>query len=230
MNKLFAIADLHLSFSCDKPMDIFPGWEDHASRIETNWRKVVGENDTVVVPGDISWAMTTEEARPDLDFINKLPGRKIIGRGNHDYWWNTMSKLNAFKEENGWDTISFLFNNAYEFEDYAIAGCRGWPFDEMSDESEKVLSREAGRLELSLAAAEKTGKEPLAFLHYPPIVCDSSQCREIVDVLKKYGVKYCFYGHLHGASVKNAFNGKKDGIEYRLISADSLGFCPKMIK
>ena len=143
---LFAIADTHLSLSADKPMDIFEGWSDYQSRLEKNWRAVVADGDTVVIPGDVSWAMGIEKAAADFAFLNGLPGRKIIMKGNHDYWWTTMRKMEKFLSENGFDTISILHNNAYRVGDIAVCGTRGWFFDAEQDADKKVLLREAGRL------------------------------------------------------------------------------------
>ena len=225
---IYAIGDLHLSFGVNKPMDIFSGWDNHAERIRDNWCKLVGPEDTVIVPGDISWGINFEEIKPDFDFINSLPGTKIIGKGNHDYWWATMKKMNEFIDENGFDTINLLFNNAYVVGDYAICGTRGWFFDDDSGEMDKIVGRECGRLERSIEEARKTGKEPVVFLHYPPLTRDS-ECKPIMDVLRKAEIKKCFYAHLHGKAIHYAFNGERDGIRFQLVSCDAINFSPMPI-
>lgn len=225
---VFTIGDLHLSFSSDKPMDIFKGWENHAQRLLNNWNAVVGENDTVIIPGDISWAMSLEGAKKDFEFIESLNGKKIISKGNHDYWWNTMSKMNAFLKENGFSSISILHNNAYLAEGLAVAGTRGWFYDDSSDADKIVIAREAGRLKRSIEEAEKLGGEIVVFLHYPPI-SSTQRCDELLDVINSHNIKRCFFGHLHGfVSPADAFI-ERDGVTYRLISADKLSFCPKLI-
>lgn len=226
--RLYGIADLHLPFGADKPMDIFRGWENHVVRLEENWRKVVTEEDTVMIPGDISWALSLEQAKADFSFIHSLPGKKIISRGNHDYWFSTKTKADKALKEWGLDSISILFNNAYEFGDYCICGTRGWVNEPGEAVDKKVLEREAGRLRLSLDAGVKTGKEIIVFLHYPPIY-GGSECYEILDVLHAYGIKTCYYGHLHGSSRRYAIGGVRDGIYYELISADHLEFAPKKL-
>ncbi len=225
---IYVIADPHLSLGVNKPMHIFRGWQDYTLRLQKNWEDIVSENDTVVIPGDISWAMSLEEAEKDLEFLNSLPGKKIIGKGNHDYWWCTMRKMNAFLEEKKLDTINFLFNNAYEAEDIAICGTRGWFFDDKSDNAEKVILREAGRLRTSIEAALISGKEPVAFLHYP-VVYESGVCEELLAVLKEYNIRRCYFGHIHGEKTGRYEKYTYDGITFSLISADFLAFCPKKI-
>ncbi len=225
---LFAIGDLHLTFGTDKPMDIFKGWDDYVTRIENNWNSVVSVSDTVIVPGDISWAMTFEEAKKDFEFINNLNGNKIILKGNHDYWWNTASKMNAFLSDNHFDSIKILHNNAFSVGNFAIAGTRGWFYDDSAEADKKVILREAGRLRTSLTEAKKLGGEIIAFLHYPP-ASSSERCDEIFDVLVEFGVKRCFFGHLHGFVPDENANLTVDGISLRLVSADNLKFCPKLI-
>lgn len=225
---VYVIADPHLSLGTQKPMDIFRGWQDYTLRLKTNWENIVSPGDTVILPGDISWAMTAEEAKEDLKFINALPGRKIIGKGNHDYWWGTMKKLKEFTDANNFDTIDFLFNNAYAVEDIAVCGTRGWFFDDKADNAEKVIAREAGRLKLSVEAALKTGNEPVAFLHYP-VVYESGVCTELLEVLKYYGIRRCYFGHIHGEKTGRYEKYTYDGITFSLVSADFLAFCPKKI-
>ena len=225
---LYAIADLHLSLSSGKPMNIFPGWDNHVERLEKNWQATVSPDDTVVVPGDISWAINFEEAKADFDFINRLNGHKVIMKGNHDYWWNSMAKMNRFLEENGFDTITIVHNNYYPYGDYGICGTRGWIKDTEDPADAKVLAREAGRLETSIKAALADGKKPIVFLHYPPIFANDYN-REILDVLFRYDIKTCYYGHLHGNAHRYAVCGEVDGINYQLIAGDFVQFCPKFI-
>jgi len=224
---IFVIGDLHLSFGTQKPMDIFSGWQDHWQRIEKNWRRLVKDTDTVVIPGDVSWGLTLEEAQPDFRFIQSLPGRKIISKGNHDYWWQTAKKLQEFLDKNGFDTISFLHNNSFEVENYIICGTRGWIFENGQQQDEKVILREAGRLKASLDYMD-SDKEKIVFLHYPTIY-QEQRANHIINTLKQYSIKRCFYGHLHGKTINYAFNGVSDGIKYKLISADAIDFCPYII-
>lgn len=224
---IFAIADTHLSLNCDKPMDSFPGWNDYVQRIEKNWNSVVSDNDTVVIAGDISWAMNFEELKADFDFINKLNGQKIILKGNHDYWWNTVKKMNEFVEQNGFDTIRFLFNNSYEVDSVSVCGSRGWMFECEDEHNEKVLKRELGRLKMSIDCAQSD--EKIVFLHYPPVTLDS-KCDEIFDLLQEYGIKKCYYGHLHGKAAKIAVDDTVDGIRLNLVSCDRLSFTPKLVR
>lgn len=224
---IFAIADTHLSFGTDKPMDSFPGWNDYVLRIEKNWNNIVKDNDTVVIAGDISWAMNFDELKADFEFINKLKGNKIILKGNHDYWWTTMSKMNKFIENNHFDTIKILHNNSYDVEGISICGSRGWMFECDEEHDEKILNREVNRLKMSLDSA--VHDEKFVFLHYPPITTNLN-CDEILNLLKKYGIKKCYYGHLHGMAAKFAVDDVIEDIEFRLISCDKLNFIPKLIK
>lgn len=224
---IFVIGDLHLSFGTQKPMDIFSGWQDHWQRIEKNWRRLVKDTDTVVIPGDVSWGLTLDEAQPDFRFIQSLPGKKIISKGNHDYWWQTAKKLQEFLDKNGFDTISFLHNNSFEVENYIICGTRGWIFENGQQQDEKVILREAGRLKASLDYMD-SDKEKIVFLHYPTIY-QEQRANHIINTLKQYNIKRCFYGHLHGKTINYAFNGVSDGIKYKLISADAIDFCPYII-
>ena len=226
---LFAIADLHLSMGTDKPMDIFKGWHDYSSRLENNWRKLVGENDTVVIAGDISWAMRLEECYEDFKFLNSLPGKKILLKGNHDYWWATKKKIDEYLKANGFDTISILFNNSFTVEGVTICGSRGWYYDADTDADIKVINREVGRLKLSLDSVKDT-ESPVVFLHYPPVYSEL-ECKEIMDVLKDYGIKECYYGHLHGSHThKNAVTGMYKGINMHLISTDYVDFTPVLVR
>ncbi len=225
---LYAIGDLHLPLGADKPMNIFAGWDNYVERIRDNWCSTVGAEDTVVIPGDVSWAMRLSQAVPDFEFIHKLPGRKIISKGNHDYWWTTLAKMNLFFEENGFDSIHILHNNFYPYEGYGICGTRGWIKDDSEPADAKVIAREAARLETSIAAAEQAGLEPVVFLHYPPIY-GAEYNLSILDVMYRHNIKRCFYGHVHGKGHKYAINGERDGIEFRLVSGDYVQFCPYRI-
>ena len=224
---IFAIADTHLSFGTDKPMDSFPGWNDYVSRIEKNWNKLVEDKDTVIIAGDISWAMNFDELYADFKFIDSLNGTKIILKGNHDYWWNTLSKMNKFLEDNDFNSIKFLYNNSYEVEGVSICGSRGWMFETEEEHDEKVLNREIGRIKMSLDSA--ACDEKILFLHYPPVTTDS-KCEGIMNLLKEYEIKSCYYGHLHGIAAKLAVDDVVDGIKFKLISCDKLSFMPLLIK
>jgi len=236
---VFTMADLHLPLSVHKPMDIFGSrWQDYVNKIKKYWCAIVTDDDTVVLPGDISWAIDLEEAKTDFEFINSLPGKKLIGKGNHDYWWNTMSKNRKFVSDNGFTTIDFLFNNAYEVEDFIICGTRGWYIDEKMQntantdaEYKKIVLRESSRLKMSIEEAIKLcpdrSKEILVFLHFPPVF-GSFVCEEIVDVLLKYDIKRCFFGHIHGIYAIPQTTEYK-GIRFSLISGDYLNFVPQII-
>ncbi len=226
---LFAIGDPHLSFSCDKPMDIFKGWDDYVTRLQNNWNGIVTDADTVVIPGDISWAMSLSGAKKDFEFINNLNGNKIILKGNHDYWWNTMTKMNSFLSENEFDTIKILHNNSYKIGDFCVVGTRGWFYDDTCEADKKVLLREAGRLQLSIDEAKKLGGEVIVFLHYPPISA-TQKCDEILNVLLKNDIKRCYFGHLHGFVAPENANLEYENIKFTLVSADKLNFCPKIIE
>lgn len=226
---LFAIADTHLSLSTGKTMNIFSGWDDYETRLRKNWLNLVGEDDTVVIPGDVSWCMNLEEGIEDFRFLDSLPGRKILMKGNHDYWWPTKTKAEEFFRKNNLSSLNILFNNAYECGDIAICGTRGWFFDAENDQDKKIVLREAGRLRASISAARETGKEPVVFLHYPPLNTEK-KCDEIYDVLVEEKIRRCYYGHLHSYSHAGAFTGLgPEGIEFSLISADYLEFIPKLI-
>jgi len=225
---LFALGDTHLSLGTDKPMDVFRGWQNYTDRLERNWRAVVDEDDTVVLCGDISWAMKLENTRADFAFLHSLPGRKIILKGNHDYWWMTKKKMDTFLENEGFSSLSILFNNCFEYGDHVICGTRGWSYDCPASE-QLVLLREAGRLRMSLTEGAKTGLEPIVFLHYPPVYGDY-RCDEIMDVLGEFGVKRCVYGHLHGAAHLKATIGIVEDISMKLVSADFCDFTPILIE
>lgn len=226
---LYTIGDLHLSLGCNKPMDIFHGWINYLERLEENWNSKITDDDTVVLLGDHSWALKLEDAVKDMEYIHtRLRGKKILVKGNHDLWWQTMNKLDLFVKANGFDSISFLFNNAYLCEGISICGTRGWIRENGEPADIKVLNREAGRLEMSLKEGVKLGGELVAFIHYPPIY-GTEQNVYITELLHKYGVKRCYYAHLHGSSIRGGLNGERDGIEYKLVSADGVGFDPVRI-
>ena len=223
---IFTIGDLHLSLGSAKPMDIFPGWEGYLDKIKSNWLKLIKPEDTVVLVGDISWAIRLEDAKQDFTFLHELPGKKILLKGNHDYWWTTAKKMNQFFQDNGLDSLQILHNNTFEVEGVCICGSRSWMFDVNEPHDEKVMNRELGRLKASLDAAGD--KEKLVFLHYPPVY-PNANAQEVISLLQQYNVKHCFYGHLHGPALRYAVQGDVDGIEYKLISADGLAFCPYKI-
>ncbi len=225
---IFAIGDLHLSLGTDKPMDVFPGWEGYLPKLERSWRALVAPEDTVVLAGDTSWAMNLPDTRADFSFLQGLPGQKWLLKGNHDYWWTTARKMQNFLQENGFDSLHILHNNACVVQGTALCGTRGWPFDDAAAQGEKLMAREAGRLRMSLQAG-RAAEQRIAFLHYPPVYPGAS-AQEIVDVLQECGVTECYYGHLHGRSIRFAVQGEVEGIRYKLISADSLGFCPYKIR
>ena len=237
---IFVIGDLHLSFKNPKPMDIFgENWAGHEEKIRKNWIENVKEEDLVILPGDFSWETYLEDTKLDFEYLNSLPGKKLLLKGNHDYWWTTVTSMRKFLKENNFTNIDFLYNNSYEFENKIICGNRGWSIiDEEVDK--KLINRELIRLELSLKdGIQKYGntqensneKELIVFMHYPPITkarIISQQEAEFVELMKKYNVKKCYYGHLHGASIEDAVEGNIEGIEFKLVSADGLEF--KLLK
>ena len=236
---IYVIADLHLDIkSNEKSMEVFGArWQNYINRISGNWKKLVDENDTVIIPGDISWGLTTQDALYDLLWIDKLPGKKIILKGNHDFWWSTVSKMKKFFCENCISSIDILNNNALEVENYIIAGSRGWFVDksvqstELNVDYDKIVNREVIRLNMSMESAKSlqnnNGKEILAFFHFPPVWSDYC-CQPIIDTLKNYDIKRCYFGHIHGCYTSSGcFN--YDGIEFRMVSADHLDFIPLFI-
>ncbi len=226
---IYTIGDLHLSFSCDKPMDFFKGWENYVPRLEENWRLKIGESDTVILPGDFSWATTLDEALEDFKFVESLPGKKILLRGNHDFWWNSLKKTTDFWAEHNIKSFSLLQNNCLIVEDKAICGTRGWFFDDAKDYSEKIENREALRLKMSLEDAVKKGyKNPIVFLHFPPLFADKVS-GSLIDIMREYGVKHCYYGHLHGSGAYLGFNGCAFDMNFHLVSADFLQFSPVLV-
>lgn len=222
---LYAIGDLHLSLAAQKPMDVFGGgWIGYMDKLSQGFRDITPE-DTTVLLGDLSWALDLPSSRADFAWINEIPGRKIILKGNHDYWWSTAAKFQKFCSEYGFENMFLLNNNSFDYGPYAICGTRGWFFEEerSGQHDEKVFKRELIRLEASLKAA---GEKPkLVFLHYPPRY-KGYECTEILALLEKYQVRRCFYGHLHGGSHRLAMEGLWNGVDFRLVSADYLDFRP----
>lgn len=226
---IFAIGDTHLSFSTDKPMNIFKGWDDYVERLTKNWYALVAPSDTVVLMGDISWAMSLEQAKADFAYLDALPGQKIILKGNHDYWWNTRRKMEAFFENYGFSTLHILHNNAYRVGDFSICGTRGWFYDDTQSEPDKVMLREVQRLKTSIDAGRALGGEPIVFLHYPPISL-TQQCAPFLDLLNDEQISRCYYAHLHGGAAHLAFQDTFYGTKFALLSGDYLKFCPKVIE
>lgn len=225
---IYAIADLHLSFSSPKPMDIFgENWTNHENKIEKNWIDKVQANDIILMPGDFSWAMALKDTYKDFNYLNNLPGKKFLLKGNHDYWWNSLKKLNEFVEENEFKNISFLYNNAYEAEGKIIAGTRGWNLNSNEEEDKKIIDRELIRLELSIKEGiEKFGedKQIIICMHYPPTNKSYLENSEFIKLMQKYNVTKCIYGHLHGEAHNEAIEGNIGGIDLKLVSADYLKF------
>lgn len=227
---LYAIGDLHLSLASDKPMDVFGGdWENYVEKIQEGFSSL-GDGDLTVICGDISWGMGLNESLEDFRFIHSLPGKKILLKGNHDYWWTTASKMNRFFEENELDSISILHNNCYFYGSTAICGTRGWFYEEErgDEHDKKILNRELMRLEASLKAAGDA-REKLCFLHYPPRYKDYT-CGEVITLMESYGVRACYYGHIHGAGRRFAVQGEHGDIGYNMVSADYIKFSPVKIK
>ena len=211
-------------------MDIFGNnWTNHEEKIKKDWDQKVEKNDLVILPGDFSWAMYLKDTDEDFKYLNNMKGKKLLLKGNHDYWWSTVKKMREFLEENNFKDIDFLYNNSYEFENKIIVGTRGWAISE-NQEDIRIFKREALRLELSIKdGIEKYGKnkEMIAFTHYPPITKStilSNELNDILRILMKYNIKKCYYGHLHGESIKEAVEGEYFGINFKLVSADSLDF------
>ena len=221
---LYAIGDLHFSTAVNKPMNIFgDNWENHEKKIIDSWNSKVNKNDTVLIVGDTSWGINMDEATFDLDIIHNLPGKKIYVKGNHDYWWTTVAKLNKLYED-----MSFLQNNFYSYNEYAICGTRGWicPNDvKFTEDDEKIYKREAHRLKLSLDAARKAGfKKVIVITHYPP-TNDKLEPSLFTDIYEEYKVEKVIYGHLHGKeSFKMGLEGIREGVEYKLVSCDYVDF------
>ena len=233
---IYAIGDLHLSLNKEKPMDIFGGnWKNHEQKIKENWKNTVQDTDLVILPGDFSWEMHLKDMYNDFAYLNDLPGKKILLKGNHDYWWTTLAKMREFLQENKFENIDFVYNNSYLFEDKIIAGTRGWALND-TENSDKMNHREEERLKLSLqSGVDNFGdKEIICIMHYPPIIEENkndanNQSKNLkvsnyVQIMKEYNVKTCLYGHLHGESHKEAFEGIIEGINFKLVSSDYLDF------
>lgn len=226
MPNIFAISDLHLSFSADKPMNVFGSrWDHYEQRLMQNWQNTVAKDDVVLMPGDISWATYVKDAVCDFNYLEQLNGQKVISKGNHDYWWETLSKLNAFLQTNGFSTVQFVHNTTAVFGNVAVCGTKGYPETEQepdNDEERKLYRRELLRLEHAICEAKKTGAEKtIVMLHYPP-GANSAFARAIQEA----GADFCVFGHLHGGYFGNAVQGNVRGVEYRLVSCDYLKFQP----
>ncbi len=230
---LYALADLHLATGVEKPMDVFGGrWQGYTEKLVRHWRALVKDGDTVVIGGDVSWGMSLEEAKGDFSLIESLPGKKLILKGNHDLWWETVSKMRRFMAENGFGSIDFLHNNCFFYEKTALCGTRGWPFGEnfTDPHNEKIFKRELMRLKRSLQLGSKgAAEEIICFMHYPPLY-GWYRCGEIIELLQTYGVRRCYYGHLHSNSLKYAVEGEQEGINWRLVSGDHVNFTPVFLK
>lgn len=232
---IYVIGDLHLSFHEDKPMSIFgENWKGHEEKIKKDWIEKVKQNDLVVIPGDFSWSTYLQDTYEDFAYLNALPGKKILIKGNHDYWWTTLTSMRKFLKKNKFENIDFIYNTAYEFENYILAGTRGWGQNE-EEEDKKLLKRETMRLDLSLQKAhelqKKSNKEIIVFLHYPPIINNNiinNEMSEFIKTMKQYNIKKCYYGHLHSAAIREAVEGEHYGIKFKLVSADGLDF--KLLK
>lgn len=238
---VFTIADLHLSATSDHPMDVFGArWKNYTEKICKQWRAVVTDADTVILPGDISWGMNLAESKADFALLDSLPGRKLIGKGNHDFWWETATKLHRFFDECGFQTMDLLYNNAYVVEDFIVCGTRGWFLEENQQQTvgevdfAKIANRELQRLKISLDAAralrvgEHTDKEILVFLHFPPVWNDFC-CREMLELMTSYGVQRCYYGHIHGVYAVPRVQ-TVGGLSLSLVSSDFLNFTPQKIE
>lgn len=235
---IYTIGDLHLSFNENKPMNIFgDNWKNHEEKIKNNWIENVKDEDVVVLPGDFSWSTYLNDTFKDFEYLNSLPGKKILLKGNHDYWWTTVTSMRKFLKENNFENIDFLYNNSFEFENSIIVGTRGWNvLDEAEDK--KLIKRELNRLELSIKDCIKENtnlhlqnKEIIAFLHYCPIAEKNviqNEPNEFIEILNKYNIKECYYGHLHGTAIKDAIEGEYFGIKLKLVSSDGLNF--KLLK
>ena len=224
---IYTIGDLHLSFENPKPMNIFgENWNNHEEKIKNDWISKVKPDDTVIHPGDFSWAMYLKDTLKDFEYLNSLPGKKIMLKGNHEYWWTTVTSMRKYIEEKSFKNIDFLYNNSYEYENKIIAGTKGWNIQE----DIRLTKREVARLELSIKdGIQKHGedKEIIVFMHYPPLTKNYMNT-EYTNMLKKYNIKRCYYGHLHANSILDAVEGNVDGIEYKLVSSDGLDF--KLLK
>jgi predicted phosphohydrolase len=207
-------------------MNIFYGWENYVERLTANWCRVVTDEDTVIIPGDISWALKLEESLEDFKFLDSLPGKKVIIKGNHDLWWGTMTKLLEFFNKNSIKTVTPLFNSFVLAEGFAICGSRGWLYDNSAD-NKKIVLREAARLETSIKNATEQGFTPIVFMHYPPVYADAYS-PEIIEILKKYNIKTVYHGHIHGSGLHRAV-AEYENINFKLVSCDCIEFTPYKI-
>ncbi len=231
---IYAISDLHLPFGVDKPMDVFgKSWDNYVEKLEECWRKKVSADDCVVLPGDLCWAINLEEARRDFAFLNSLPGIKVLLKGNHDYWWDTLTKVENFIRENGYTDMHFVQNNLFKHNNTAICGTRFWQspaFEHLSAQDMKIYTRELGRVELSLQAARKQEIEDIAFfVHYPPIL-NGKPDENFLTLMQKYGVQDVYYGHLHSISQSYAHTQTIDGVNFSLISCNCIDFDPILVR
>ncbi|MBP5426945.1 MAG: metallophosphoesterase [Clostridiales bacterium] len=230
---IYAISDLHLAISIDKPMDIFGvRWSNYMQRLEKNWNSVVGDDDYVLIPGDISWATYLDDAYLDFKFLDNLNGKKIISKGNHDYWWTTISKLEKYMSANGFNSIKFLNNTSIKIGDIVVCATRGWKCpneDGFTKEDEKIYNREVQRLKLSLESVQDNECEKYVMIHFPPFN-SKKETSELMDLMNQYKVKNCLYGHLHGGAFHKVFEGIMQDINFKCISADYLEFSPILIR
>ena len=223
---IYTISDLHLSLGMNKPMDIFgDNWENHDKKIRSNWIKKVKEEDLILLPGDFSWAMYIQDAKKDFEYLNELPGTMLLLKGNHDYWWESLKRMREFLKENNFSNIDFIYNNSYIWENKIIVGTRGW--SEQEENPEKIIRRENLRLELSIQdGIKKFGddKEIIVCMHYPPFNGYESPELNFIETMKKYNIKICIYGHIHGEVGKEAKKGNIDGIKFVMASSDQTNF------
>lgn len=231
---LFAISDLHLSSDNKKSMEVFGDkWFNYMERIKNNWKDNITEDDTIIIPGDVSWAMYLNESIDDFKYLNSLPGKKIILKGNHDYWWETLNKLNNFLQNNNFKNIFFLYNNSVLYEDILICGTRGWLSPDSPDFTQqdlKIFNREVNRLKLSLESGKnKNYRKIIVAIHYPPFNKSGELNKDIEELFKQYNVSMCIYGHLHGDSQNLAIEGLVNGTEFKMVCADYLNFMPYKI-
>ena len=231
---IYAIGDLHLSFGTDKPMNVFGvNWENYEEKLKMYWNESINEEDTVLIPGDFSWATYLKDTFKDFEFLSRLNGKKILLKGNHDYWWTTLKSMRNFLEENNFLNIDFIFNSSIELEEVIVVGTRGWALND-TENSEKMLNRELSRLEMSIKDAKQKNenKKIICMMHYPPInnnIIEKNEKSAYIELMKKYGITQCIYGHLHGKSHIDAVEGCIDGVNLKLVSSDYIGFKPVKI-
>ena len=224
---LYTISDLHLSLAAEKSMEVFPGWENYVDLLEEKWKKKITDEDSIVICGDISWATKIEDARKDFEFLNSLPGEKILLKGNHDYWWSTSKKIFDFIERNNFKNFKILHNNCIESQNFYICGTRGWTSKEKDAHDAKMVNREIIRLSLSLKDRKNSDLPTIVFLHYPPAYF--GEVTKIIDFLYENNVKYCYYGHIHSQNSSKVSTKFIKGIRCELVSCDYLNFEPKLV-